>query len=429
MVTPGHSVKVLDFGIARIVSASSAGSDDQMPTATQLTTPGMVVGTVPYMPPEQARGAAVDARSDIFSLGCLLYEAATGQLPFRGANALAVMHQILTVNPARPASLRADLPPAFDQLVIACLEKDPARRPASASTVAQSLHALCLDRDQPRTHAGRRSVAVLPFRFRTAQPDDRFLSLALAEALTNRLAASGELVVRPVASVLRYEGTDVDWTDVARELNVDHVVEGTIQKVGPKLRVQVQAFRVSDASPLHSSRYDGDMGDLFSLQDRIADAVSGAFLPGAKTDVEPVVPPTENPLAYELYLRAVERIIHVNKYETGSAIEMLSRVVEIDPDFADAWGRLAQACSQMGMHLDPDPRWFDKAEHAIARTLELDPVQCDALCARGQILWSPSRGFQISAGPPRDERRGEDQSGQVYESPVPRCDSLPSRFS
>jgi serine/threonine protein kinase/tetratricopeptide (TPR) repeat protein len=394
MVTPGHHVKVLDFGIASILSSGAIDSDDQMLTATQLTTPGMVIGTVPYMPPEQARGAAVDARSDIFSLGCLLYEAATGQLPFRGPNALAVMHQILTANPARPGSLRADLPPAFDQLIAACLEKDPARRPASAFAVAQSLHVLCLERDHPRTSSGRRSIAVMPFRFRTAHPDDRFLSVALAEAVTNRLASSCQLVVRPVASVLRYEGTDVDWTEVARELNVDHVVEGTIQKVGAKLRVLVQAVRASDASPLHSSRHDGDMGDLFSLQDRIADSVSGAFLPGTKTDGEPAVPPTENPLAYELYLRAAERIVHMNKYDTDSAIEMLSRVVEIDPDFADAWGRLAQACSQMGMHLDPDPRWFDRAEHAIARTLELDPVQCDALCARGQILFSPSRGFQ-----------------------------------
>lgn len=395
MVTGDRHVKVLDFGIATMLSSDSRDPDDQMATATQLTTPGMVVGTVPYMPPEQARGAGVDARSDIFSLGCLLYEAATGQLPFRGANALAVMHQILTVNPARPGSLRTDLPAAFDELVAACLEKDPARRPCSAADVAESLRALRqADGEHPRTRAGRRSVAVLPFRFRTAQPDDRFLSLALAEAVTNRLASSCELVVRPLASVLRYSGTDVEWTEVARELNVDHVVEGTIQKMGSKVRVLVQASRASDASPLHSSRHDGDMGDLFSLQDRIADAVSVAFLPGTVPNAEPVVPPTENPLAYELYMRAAERVAHMNKFDTGSAIEMLTRVVEIDPDFADAWGRLAHACAQMGMHLDPDPKWFDEAEHAIARTLELDPVQCDALCARGQILWSPSRGFQ-----------------------------------
>jgi eukaryotic-like serine/threonine-protein kinase len=395
MVTPGRHVKVLDFGIARMLSPDSRDPDDQMPTETQLTTPGTVVGTVPYMPPEQARGAAVDARSDIFSLGCLLYEAATGKLPFRGGNALAVMHQILTVNPARPGSLRADLPPAFDRLVTACLEKDPARRPSSAADVAQSLRALChTDDEHPRTRAGRPSVAVLPFRFRTAQPEDRFLSLALAEAVTNRLASSCELVVRPVASVLRYGETDVEWTQVARELNVDHVVEGTIQKMGSKVRVLVQASRACDASPYHSSRHDGDMGDLFSLQDRIADAVFGAFLPGTKTDAEPAVPPTENPLAYELYLRAAERIVHMNRYDTGSAIEMFSRAVEIDPDFADAWGRLAQAYSQMGMHVDSDPKWFDRAEHAIARALELDPVQCDAHCTRGVIMWSPSRGFQ-----------------------------------
>jgi TolB-like protein/tetratricopeptide (TPR) repeat protein len=343
----------------------------------------------------------MDARSDLFSLGCVLYEAATGRLPFRGANALTVMHQILTAHPPAPGTLRATLPLAFDRLVAACLEKDPARRPRSAADVAQSLRALSAspdgitaERESMRTRAGRRSVAVMPFRFRTAQPEDRFLSLALAEAVTNRLAAASELVVRPVASVLRYDGTDVEWTEVARDLNVDHVVEGTIQKMGAKIRVLVQAVQVNDSRPLVSFRQDGDMDDLFSLQDRIADSVSAAFLPGTNAGAEPAVPPTKNPLAYELYMRAAERVVHMNKFDTGSAIEMLSRVVEIDPGFADAWGHLAYACAQMGMHLDPDPQWFDRAEQAIAKTLELDPVQCDALCARGLILWSPARGFQ-----------------------------------
>jgi eukaryotic-like serine/threonine-protein kinase len=396
MVTPDGNAKVLDFGVAKI--AEQVSDDTKNETLTAVTVPGMVVGTVSYMSPEQMRGEHVDGRSDIFSLGCVLYQAATGRLPFRGRNAPAVMHEIVTAAPASPSSLRSEIPRAFDQLIVACLEKDPARRPASAADVARELQSLSSVPDPVSIRsAGRRSIAVMPFRFRTALPEDQFLSVALAEAVVNRLGATGQLIVRPTTSVLRYAGTDVEWTQVARDLNVDLVVEGTIQKMGPKIRVLVQALQASDSRTLHSFKQDGDAGDLFALQDRIADSVSDVFIPRTKAAAEPAVPPTRNPLAYELYMRAVDRLAHLDRFDTGSAIEMLSHAVELDPNFADAWGRLAEACSQMGSYLDPDPKWFERAEHAIATTLELDPVQCDALCARGQILWSSSRGFQNRA--------------------------------
>jgi TolB-like protein/Flp pilus assembly protein TadD len=234
----------------------------------------------------------------------------------------------------------------------------------------------------------------MPFQLRASIQEDEFLSVALADAVIHRLASTGKLVVRPIASVMRYKGTETDWGQAARDLNVDLVVEGTIQKMGAKVRVLVQVHRVSDGQTLGSAKHDGDVGDLFGLQDRIADSVSDVFAPREQSSGLPAVSPTKNPLAFELYLRAVDRLAHWNKFDIGSAIEMLSRVVELDPGFADAWGRLAQAYSQMGMHLDPNPIWFERGESAIAKTLELDPVQCDALCARGLILWSPSRGFQ-----------------------------------
>jgi tetratricopeptide (TPR) repeat protein len=180
-------------------------------------------------------------------------------------------------------------------------------------------------------------------------------------------------------------------------LNADVVVQGVIQKMGPKVRVLLEAFRASDSQTLHSAKHDGDIEDLFGLQDRIADSVSDVFVPRQSADVESAEPPTKHPRAYELYLRAVDRLAQMDKFNTEIAIEMLTRVIDMDPNFADAWGRLAQAYTQMGMHLDPDPQWLERAEQAIAKTLELDPVHCDALCARGQILWTPSRGYQNRA--------------------------------
>jgi serine/threonine-protein kinase len=346
------------------------------------------------MSPEQVRGEELDGRSDIFSLGCVLYEAATGTRPFGGSGSLAVMHEIATAAPPPPSGLRAGLPDSFDRLIAACLEKDPTRRPATAALVAERLKTLSVPERVHVRSNGSQSVAVIPFRFRTGAAEDRFLSVALAEAVINRLGANGHLLIRPISSVMRYAGTDVDCSQVARDLNVDLVIEGSIQKLGPRLRVMVQALQMSDSRTLHSSLHDGDMGDLFTLQDRLADAVSGTFAVRTGTSAEPALPPTQNALAYELYMRAAELVVRIDKFDLSSAIGMLSRAVELDPQFADAWGRLAQAYANMGMHLDADPRWFEQADLAIARTLEIDPVQCEALCARAQVLWSPSRGFQ-----------------------------------
>jgi serine/threonine protein kinase/tetratricopeptide (TPR) repeat protein len=388
LVTTQGQVKVVDFGIA------SLPRDE---TVDELTREGQIVGTVSYMSPEQTRGEHVGACSDIFSLGCVLYEIATGRRPFHGVSALAIMHAIATSDFDPPSSMRPDLPAEFDRLVARCLLKDAAQRPGSAIELATELKSLTLPASaMPRVQSGRPSLAVIPFPLRG--PDaDKYLSVSLADAVIHRLSTSGKLIVRPIGNVMRYAGQEIEWAKVARELNVDLVLEGVIQTVGPKVRVLLQAHRLSDGHTLASIKQDGDTGDLFGLQDRICDAVSDVFVPRDKALTDKRLPATRHSGAYELYLRAVDRQVHVDKYDMASAIEMLTRATELDPGFADAWGLLAQACAQMGGHLDPDPKWFDLGERAIARTLELDPVQCDALCARSIILWSPSRRFQNRA--------------------------------
>jgi len=398
MVTPDQQVKVLDFGLAKISPLAAAAPEGATQTVMEVTTPGIVMGTVSYMSPEQTRGEAMDGSSDIFSLGCVLYQAVTGRLPFRGASTIATMHEIATATPAAPSSLRPGLPAAFDRLIAACLEKNPKQRPGSTQ-VTVDLKRLASSREEApiRVHTERPSVAVIPFQLRTSIQEDQFLSVALADAVIHRLASTEKLLVRPIASVMRYKDAATEWAQAARDLNVDLVVEGNIQKVGTKIRVLVGIHQVSDARTLRSAKHDGDVDDLFGLQDRIADSVADVFVPREKVTAQTAASPTKNPLAFELYMRAVDRLAHWNKFDISSAIEMLSRVVEIDPDFADAWGRLSQAYTQMGMHYDADPQWFDRAERAISKTLELDPVQCDAFCSRGMVLWSPSRGFQNRA--------------------------------
>ena len=242
----------------------------------------------------------------------------------------------------------------------------------------------------------RPSVAVIPLKMR-GPAGDRYLSVSLAEALIHRLASTGKLDVRPISGLIRFTEGELDWIKAARELSVDTVVEGSIQVSGGKIRVLIGVHRLADASTLASLKQDGDMSDLFALHDRLTDLISDVFLPSQRQNSEPRVRPTQHPVAFELYLRAVDRQVHVDRFEMASAIDLLTRATELDPTFADAWGLLAQACAQMGAHLDRDPKWFEMGENAIARTLELDPVQCTALCARSMILWSPSRSFQNRA--------------------------------
>jgi serine/threonine protein kinase/tetratricopeptide (TPR) repeat protein len=396
----GHA-KILDFGVAKLGEDQIFGEEATALSAaldTLLTNPGAIVGTVAYMSPEQTRGEPVDRRSDIFSLGTVLYEAVTGRLPFSGPSALAVMHEIATAVPPPPSSLRSGLPAGLDRLIEKCMEKNAAHRPSKASEVADAFRSLSLPRQLVVTPGNdrRRSVAVVPFQFRTATSEEKFLSVALADAVANRLGSTPTLVVRPTNTLVKYANRKTEWTQVARELNVDLVVEGSIQKMGSRVRVLVQVWECRDARTLHSAKIDGDMKDLFTLQDQLADSVFEAFIPRVhKKPQQTAVPPTRHPLAFELYLRAVDRSVCFSKFELAAAIEMLDRAVDLDPNFADGWGMLASVCCQMGSHLDPDPKWFDRAQRAVDRTLELDPVNCNALCTRGMVQWSALRGFQV----------------------------------
>jgi len=416
----GHA-KILDFGLAKLhddqpsiggatlgaAGSSAAATPRPAPDTaylrdtgeTQLTNTGVVVGTVSYMSPEQTRGHNLDRRSDIFSLGSVLYEAITGQSPFTGPSMLSIMHDIATGTPAPPSTLQPGLPRTLDDLILRCLEKDPARRPARASEIVTALKSLSVPSatlaPTPRA-TGRKSIAVVPFQFRVPSPDDQFLSVALADAVANRLGSSPGLVVRPTSTVIKYSKGDTEWSQIARELDVDMVAEGSIQKMGTRVRIFVQVWELREGRSTHSAKIDGDMGDLFTLQDNLADSVFAALTPrkqekSSSTDV----PAARHPLAFELYMRAVDRSMCFNKFDLTAAIEMLERAIDLDPDFGDAWGLLSAVCCQIGMHLEPDPKWFARAEEAVNRTLELDPINCNALCSRAWISWSPGRGFLV----------------------------------
>ena len=393
-------VKLLDFGIARQTTAETASLFGIETASSWLPDTGMI-GTLAYMAPEQLRGEPAGARSDLFALGVVIYEMAAGYRPFPGPTATALMVQILN---EAPPSLSAVVPPVASELARVdhkLLEKKPECRYQSARDLLVDLMNFSRDLERgillPPGMEGKRAVAVLPFTLLTPNPEDDYLSVALADAVINQLSSSGDLLVRPTSTVMRYAKQAVDPLAVARELNVQVIVGGSIQKFGSKLRVHVQAWNAADGSSLLSAKHDSDMTDLFGLQDNTAAAVCAAL--GTNQEAEApesalAKKPTENAMAYELFLRANERLSRLNRWDTRTAIDMFESATQMDPQFTDAWARLAGACVIMAGNFEPGPHWILKADKAMRRALALDRRNADAQWARGRILWTPAKKFQ-----------------------------------
>ncbi|MGA8072093.1 MAG: protein kinase [Candidatus Acidiferrales bacterium] len=389
--------KLLDFGVAR------RGVDDVVtrtisaPVEVEVT-PG-IQGTIAYLAPEQLRCEPADCRADLYSLGVVFYELACGRRPFAAPSLAALISQIISGPTPRLRDAAPGAPAAFCAIVEKLLEKEAARRFQTARDLQRELtnisRELELGSFLPAALAGQRSVAVLPFKLLTPNPSDEYLSMALADAVINHLSASGELLVRPAQSVSRYAQHQTDPLSAARELNVHIVVDGSIQKLGSKLRVHISAWNAADGSVLLSAKHDSDAADLFHLQDAIAEGIGKSL--GLKThehDDEAAGPPTKNPIAYELYLRAADRLFRLNSWDNRAAVDMLENATKLDPKFADAWARLAEALMLVGTTSSASPHWVRDAEKALKKAIALDPDNAEAHCAKGRILWSPAKKFQ-----------------------------------
>jgi Kae1-associated kinase Bud32 len=260
LVTPA-GVKLLDFGLAKMESPSEDST-----ISVALTEPGLVVGTVAYMSPEQAQGLPVDLRSDVFSFGTVLYEALSGRRPFRGDTSFATLAAIVK---DEPAALEA--PPALGRIVKRCLAKQAANRYQNISQVLEALgHANLTSADQPP------SIAVLPFANMTHGAEDEYFSDGLTEEIINALIRVSGLKVIARTSAFSFKGKNEDVRKIAEALSVTNILEGSVRRSGNRLRVTVQLIAAADGTPLWSERYDRQMEDIFEVQDEIAAAIAAA---------------------------------------------------------------------------------------------------------------------------------------------------------
>jgi serine/threonine protein kinase/Flp pilus assembly protein TadD len=398
-LTADGGLKILDFGLARLVSRPVPSLPDVE------TQPGVLLGTVAYMSPEQVRGQPADPRSDLFALGCLLSEMVTGRRPFFCDTAADTMAAILNDPiPALSQSGRQG-PAGLDRLIRQCLEKDPARRPQSASEIAQALHEIArgaaaqlADSQQlfetsaygtaRPPDAGRDpgpSVAVLPFRNLSSDPENQYFSDGLAEELINALIKVEGLHVASRSSAFAFSGRNEDVRKIGAQLNVRTVLDGSVRKAGNRLRISVQLVNVADGFHLWSETYNRELQDVFAIQDEIAENITKALrliLSGKhKKAVDKA--PTADVRAYDLYLRGRQFFHQFRRQGYEFARKMFAGAIALDPGYARAHAGLADCHSLLYMYWDTTEANLRWADEASRKALELDPNLAEAHVARG----------------------------------------------
>jgi TolB-like protein/predicted Ser/Thr protein kinase len=322
LVTQDGRVKVLDFGLA--TGAGASGLDALVTQAA--TAVGTTVGTVAYMSPEQARGETVDARSDLWSLGVILYELATGVRPFGGATTAVVFERILNQAPPSLRDSSMHVPAGLSPIVVRLLERDCARRYQSAADVRADLRRLT----QPATHhagaARHASIVVLPFGNLSPDPENEFFADGLTEEVIADLSGIRALRVISRRSAMRFKGKDRNLAAIARELNVRYVLEGSVRRAGSSLRVTAQLVDAETDSHVWAEKYSGTIEDVFAIQEEISRKIVKA-LQIQLTDAESravAERPIDNPAAYDCYLQARHELLNM----TLESLDRAQKVVD-----------------------------------------------------------------------------------------------------
>ena len=404
-LTADGGVKILDFGLARL----EARNTTPQPGVTILETqPGMLLGTVAYMSPEQVRGQPADARSDIFNFGCVLYEMVMGRRPFRGQTTADTMAAILQESAPALSQSGRERPAELDRVLLSCLQKEPAERFQSArdltlalrnlgqgalSGAAGSQHQLetatFLETPRPQVAPSLApSLAVLPFRNMSSDAENEYFSDGLAEELINALTRVEGLKVASRTSAFAFKGKNEDVRRIGEQLNVRTVLEGSVRKAGNRLRISAQLVNVADGYHLWSETYDRELADVFAIQDEIAQNIAKALqvILSEKDKRAIEKPPTADIKAYEHYLRGRQFFHQFRRKGFEFAQQMFARAIAIDPGYALAYAGIADCHSLLYMYWDTSAANLQQADEASRKALELDPDLAEAHVARGLAI-------------------------------------------
>ena len=408
--------KILDFGLAKLTSvarptaesvgATSMRTQGHTLSDEQLTSPGSSMGTVAYMSPEQARGEELDARSDLFSLGVVLYEMATGSVPFAGATSAVIFDGILRCAPASAREVNPRLPVAMDNILGKALEKDPDLRYQTAAELRADLKRLKRDMDSTRHSqpdksesssalpvaavAEKKSVAVLYFENLSGVEEDKYFRDGMTEDITTELLKINGLRVFPRATVLTFRDKPVTAPEVGRQLNAGFVLGGSLRRAGSRLRITAQLVDTRTDFPVWSERYDRELKDIFEVQDEIAQKIAQSLRITLSPQEQKAIAqkPTENAQAYDCYLRGRSYMRRVTRTDLQFASQLYEQAVALDSRFALAHAGLAYVCGLFYEWHDRDDRWIQKGLAACEQALSLEPKLPEALTARARIFWA-----------------------------------------
>ncbi len=402
-------VKVLDFGLAKLAPVADAAQT--VTAGAPISSLGQVVGTVPYMAPEQLRGEPADARADLFSFGILVYELASGRRPFAGDTSADVTSAILRDAPPSLASLRADLPADVARTIERCLEKDASQRIQSARELRieldrarKAIESSASGSTVPAAAAAETpSVAVLPFVNMSRDEENEYFSDGLSEELLNVLAKVRGLRVAARSSAFSFKGKNATVADVGKALNVAAVLEGSVRKSGIRVRIGVQLVKVEDGYNLWSESYDRTLDDVFAVQDDIAQAVVKELrttLLGEAADSDAsraaqaavavaAVGRGVSGEAHRLLLQGRFLIDRFGHDDVVYGIEYLRQAVALDPTYAGAWASLSRALSlAAGYSWLPPENAYRQARDAAQRALAIAPDLAEAYTALSRVQFS-----------------------------------------
>jgi serine/threonine protein kinase/cytochrome c-type biogenesis protein CcmH/NrfG len=415
-VTSRGQAKILDFGLAKIDKMANMGGlamgakgDSELPTAVRpkdLTEAGSTLGTVSYMSPEQARGQITDARTDLFSFGTVLYQMATGILPFQGETSAVVFESILNRDPVLANQVNPSLPPELSRILGQALEKDRDLRYQSATDLKTALKRLKRDLDSGR-HAAEssgiraraastlqdHSVAVLYFENLSGMKEDEYLRDGITEDITTELSKIKGLKTFSRAMVLAYRDKSVTAGQVGKELGASYVLVGSLRRAGARLRINAQLVDAATDFPLWSERYDREMKDVFEVQDEIAEKIAAALRITLSPQEQQALSakPTENLQAYDLYLRGRNYARQVGRQDLQFALQMYENAVALDPDFALAHAGLANVCAEYYYHFERQQNWIDRAIAATQKASAKGHDAPEIQCAEAWVMFADGR--------------------------------------
>ena len=402
-------VKILDFGLAKIEQAMNRSDpgpqgETQVAAPRDLTSAGTAMGTVAYMSPEQARGQLTDARTDLFSVGTVLYQMATGVLPFPGDTSAVVFDAILNRDPKPIGDISSSVPPGLVRVIEKALEKDRNLRYQSATDLKTDLHRLKRDLDSGRKRAADSgeapaarpndaSVAVLYFENLSGVKEDEYFRDGITEDIITELSKIKGIRIFSRPTVLAYRDKTVTPAQIGQQLSAAYVLAGSLRRSGNRLRINAQLVDTHTDFPLWSERYDRQMEDVFELQDEIARKIAMALQITLTPQEQAAIAtrPTDNLQAYDLYLRAKSHARRMTRQDLELAYQMYQQAVVLDPEFALAFAGMANAAALHHYNYGRQSLWMERAEAAAERSESLRPELPETLIARAWVLHTRRR--------------------------------------